>query len=161
MTIHPIDKPQSALKPSTINGPEKAPTQKFSEVLDAAVPPDRKGGPIEQQAILSIPSAAAEVCRVANPADSAVASGLLDTLEHYQHLLADPAVSLKGMAPVVQSMQRAADRAEGEMVQLPEGHPVKAVMDETVGIIRQEVIRFNSGQYVDDSKMTPPASPSS
>jgi hypothetical protein len=78
------------------------------------------------------------------------AERLLDQLEHYQKMLADPAVSLKMIQPAVEQLERQAADTQVLFSNVPDGHPLKAIIQDTIASISQEIKRFNSGSYVDD-----------
>jgi hypothetical protein len=78
------------------------------------------------------------------------AQRLLDKLECYQKMLADPAVSLKMIQPAVEQMEKQAADTQVLFANIPDGHPLKAVIQDTIASISQEIKRFNSGYYVDD-----------
>ena len=81
--------------------------------------------------------------------ECAVAQVLLDELESYQQMLADPAATLKMIHPVVEQMEKQAAGAEELLNQMPEGHPLKMILEETLQSISQEIEKFNTGCYVD------------
>lgn len=78
-----------------------------------------------------------------------VAQKLLDKLEAYQQMLADPAVTLKMIQPAVEQMEAQAVGTRNLISGIPEDHPLKAVIQDTIANINKEVERFNSGYYVD------------
>ena len=79
----------------------------------------------------------------------AMAQGLLDRLDGYRKMLADPEATLKMIQPAVDQMGQQAARTETLLNNMPEGHPLKMILQETVLNIHQEIERFNSGCYVD------------
>jgi len=79
----------------------------------------------------------------------AMAQGLLDKLDCYQKMLADPEATLRMIQPAVEQMDRQAARTEAVFDNIPEGHPLKGILRETISTIHQEIERFNSGYYVD------------
>jgi hypothetical protein len=78
------------------------------------------------------------------------ASHLLDTLESYQRLLADPEANLRRVQPLVDQMKAQANEAQPLMAALPNGHVVKGVIEETLMHINKEIARFDRGEYVDE-----------
>ena len=78
-----------------------------------------------------------------------LATGLLDKLEHYQKMLADPAYSLRMIQPAVDHMERQAVDCEALLDSMPEGHPLKMILQESILNINQEIERFNTGYYLD------------
>jgi hypothetical protein len=81
-------------------------------------------------------------------ADTA-AENLLDKLEDYQQMLADPANTLKMIQPAVDQMEKQAAGTRELISTMPEGHPLKAIIQDTIANISQEIEKFNSGRYVD------------
>lgn len=75
---------------------------------------------------------------------------LIDRLEDYQKLLSDPDITLKQIQPVVEQLEKQADGSRAMMSDMPEGHPLRAIVQDVVANIDQEVARFNAGYYVDD-----------
>lgn len=75
---------------------------------------------------------------------------LLDRLEAYQKMLGDPDVTLKRLQPAVEQMEKQADGSRAVVADLPEGHPLGTIIQETIAGIDQEIARYYSGYYVDD-----------
>lgn len=75
---------------------------------------------------------------------------LLDRLEDYQKMLGDPDVTLKRLQPAVEQMEKQADGSRAVVADLPEGHPLGTIIQETIASIDQEIARYYSGYYVDD-----------
>lgn len=73
---------------------------------------------------------------------------ILDTLETYQQLLSSSEVTLRQIQPVVEELGSAALELESSMNQLPKGHPVKEIMEETLIQVSQEIERYNQGTYI-------------
>jgi len=84
-----------------------------------------------------------------NRLECTVAQGLLDKLESYQQMLADPAATLKMIHPYVEEMEQQSNSAEVLLNGMPEGHPLKMILEEALQKISQEVEKFNTGYYVD------------
>ena len=150
MKIHSIDQPQDALKTSKINLARNDKNIKFSDVLNESIPAPDIQHKCEMRAVAPVLRPAMEICPNISCQETHAASGLLDTLEQYQQLLADPLASLKLIGPAVEKMERAAGEAEAIMGHLPDDNPIKSLMAETMASIGQEVERFQSGMYVDD-----------
>lgn len=83
-------------------------------------------------------------------ADCRTALGLLDALENYQQLLKDPGANLRMVEPAVDKMRSLTENAQPILSRIPEGHPVKTVVQETLVHMSKEIERFNMGYYVDD-----------
>lgn len=95
------------------------------------------------QALISVPSGPEN-------ATEAMAHKMLDSLEDYQMMLGDPDVTLRRIQPAVEQMQSQADGSRELISGLPENHPLRTIIQDTISSINQEVARFNSGYYVDD-----------
>ena len=80
----------------------------------------------------------------------AQAQVLLNKLENYQKMLADPAMSLRQIEPAVEQMEKQAANSRALISDLHAGHPLKTILMDTIASIDQEIARFNSGYYVDD-----------
>lgn len=78
------------------------------------------------------------------------AQRMLDKLESYQKLLADPGADLRTIHPALGQMEQQAESAKELFEQLPEGHPLRMIIAESLQNVYQEVARFNAGYYVDD-----------
>ena len=74
---------------------------------------------------------------------------LLDTLETYQRVLADPSANLRQVQPMVDQMKAAAGETVLLAEKMPKGHAVRGVIEETLIQINKEIIRFERGEYVD------------
>lgn len=116
----------------TIDKSEAVPGGRTHSIRPAAV---TMGNGMNAPSLVSVPGKAA--CE------------LLDTLEGYQQLLADPGVSLRKIEPMVNRMQNQLADTESLFNALPEDHPVKGILHETMLHMSQEIGRFNSGSYVD------------
>ena len=81
-------------------------------------------------------------------AECAEAQRLLDELESYQQMLADPAATLKMIHPAVERMEKQAAGAEELLNRMPEGHPLRMILEETLQNISQEIEKFNAGYYI-------------
>lgn len=73
---------------------------------------------------------------------------MIDALDHYQQLLADNRVSLRGVEPAMQRMKTELKTLEPLAEGLPRSHPMKAVVSETVVTAAAEIARFEGGAYV-------------
>jgi hypothetical protein len=149
MKIDNIDQPKGVYKASAVGLPKENNNVKFTDVLNESIPSTE----VRQEK--TIPSV---VSPLATPMafhpnnglrETDAACDLLDTLAHYQEMLADPSVSLRTIAPAVEKMEHAADRADATIDCLPDDHPLKALFSETLVSIHQEVERFKLGYYVD------------
>lgn len=77
------------------------------------------------------------------------AAGLLDALESYQKLLADPTAGLRAIEPIVNKMKELSQSPGPVLAELPQGHPVKEVAEEALVHMSREIERFDAGLYTD------------
>ncbi len=75
---------------------------------------------------------------------------LLDTLEAYQRVLADPGANLRQVQPIMDQMKAQVDAVSPLVRELPHGHAIKEVMEATLMHYNSEIVRFNRGEYIDD-----------
>jgi ABC-type transporter Mla subunit MlaD len=101
-----------------------------SEVLDAS--------PVGR--ILAV--AAAGRTQAADQLDQA-----LGTLDKYAKALADPSKTLKELAPLVKDLEETAARLDQLGRELPEGHDLRATIDQTAVLALVEAAKFNRGDY--------------
>lgn len=98
---------------------------------------------------------AAPIQRVA-PSQAAASRALVDRLDHlvnllddYRRLLADPGVSLKQIAPLLNRIAAEKDGLQPEMENLAAGDELRKIMNSTLVMASLEVVRFNRGEYLD------------
>lgn len=77
------------------------------------------------------------------------ATHLLDSLENYQRLLADPSANLRQVQPIVDQMKRLADEAVPLVQDMPADHALRDVIKEALVEINKEIVRFERGEYLD------------
>lgn len=84
------------------------------------------------------------------PADSAAArlEGFLDLMDEYRSKLADPRVSLKGLDPLVRSLEQGRDALAPLASSLPEGDGLKDILNRTLVTTEVEIMRFRRGDYL-------------
>ena len=82
-------------------------------------------------------------------AETVVAHQLINSLENYQQLLANPSFSLKMIQPSVDQMNAQCECSQTKIANMPTDSPVKQILQETISTIFQEIEKFNSGYYVD------------
>jgi hypothetical protein len=136
----------------TVHGPNKHQgTNGFDSVLQDSIqktnPPVVSAGHAIQPLMGPVASAGFEPN--SKDAQCAMVQGLLDNLESYQHMLADPVATLKMIHPILSQMERQAASTQVLLNHMPEGHPLKMILVETVQNISQEVEKFKAGYYVD------------
>jgi hypothetical protein len=82
------------------------------------------------------------------PAGMSRVEGFLDLLDNYQRRLADPRMSLKGLDPAVQAVEQGRDAMTPLLAALPEGDPLKDVLNRALVTAELEIIRFRRGDYL-------------
>lgn len=84
------------------------------------------------------------------PADSAAArtERFLDLMEEYRSKLADPQVSLKGLDPLVRSLEQGRDALAPLAGSLPEGDGLKEILNRALVTTEVEIMRFRRGDYL-------------
>ncbi len=148
MKIDPSDKSQLSI-PSSATKPQKVdPNSSFAHVLDKTVQDTRTDRTASNQPVQpAVKPPLVTECNQTTDAGMAVQQGL-GVLERYQQLLIDPQASLRSMQPMMQQMKKEAAELEPVMEAMPEGHPIKQVLKETLILISKEIARYNLGQYV-------------
>jgi hypothetical protein len=148
MKIENSDKcPQFGPKPAEKTGTGENRAQ-FAQILQQTVR-------TESSTSVTQPAISAPLCPVefaVRPETSVLAAQqtgeLLDTLETYRQLLAQPSVSLRKIQPVVEQLGHEADRLAASMHQLPQEHSLAQIMREALIQVNQEIERFNQGEYI-------------
>jgi len=74
--------------------------------------------------------------------------GFLDLMEEYRSKLADPRVSLKGLDPVVRSLEKGRDALSPLLGTLPEGDGLKDILNQALVTTEIEIMRFRRGDYL-------------
>jgi hypothetical protein len=150
MKISPSEKQQQLISATTARQGDKATAgHHFAKVLTDTV--QKSAGPAETDGHVVRPSPVPVINGplVRKNPDMAAAEGLLDALENYKILLADPQTSLRVMAPSIEKMGSLSKSAEPILDRYPDGHPVKMVLGEALVHISKEIERFRGGYYVD------------
>jgi hypothetical protein len=76
------------------------------------------------------------------------ADQILNVLEEYQKALADPAVSLKNLYPMIQSLSSEVQGVSQDAEKLPANDPLKRILDEMGILAAVEVEKFSRGEYI-------------
>ena len=84
------------------------------------------------------------------PADSVAArlEGFLDLMDAYRSKLADSRVSLKGLDPLVRSLEQGRDALVPHANSLPESDGLKDILNRTLVTTEVEIMRFRRGDYL-------------
>jgi hypothetical protein len=151
MTINPSDHVNPSSNPVVPSAKSGQGGDNFELVLRKSVEKSRQTPMGSRTAIHSLrgPSPVLDIPSADEAVQFATADGLLNALEKYQQLLGDPSADLRAVQPAVDQMKAAAGGAEELINAMPAGHPLHAVMQETMTHISQEIERFDSGYYID------------
>ena len=152
MKIDSIDKFGQLSNPAAVKPKQQG--ADFGSLLEETI---EKAGSVHSHkthSINSITPAAIPITETMHASEPAPTPGkatcqLLDSLEDYQQQLGDPEVSLRNLYPMVERMQKQLIATEPLFNALPESHPAKSILQETMSHISEEIGRFNSGRYVD------------
>jgi len=84
------------------------------------------------------------------PADSVAAhlEGFLDLMDAYRSKLADSRVSLKGLDPLLRSLEQGRDALVPLANSLPESDGLKDILNRTLVTTEVEIMRFRRGDYL-------------
>jgi hypothetical protein len=74
--------------------------------------------------------------------------GLIDLLEQYRSKLADPALSLKQIDPIIQEIGRESENLTPILDTLPDNNDLKRVVNEALVTASMEVTKFYRGDYI-------------
>jgi hypothetical protein len=73
---------------------------------------------------------------------------LINLLDDYRKQLADPAVSLRSIEPVMQTIIKEKDQLSSLLDSLPDEGGLKDIVNRTLITASLEVIRYNRGDYI-------------
>jgi hypothetical protein len=150
MKIDPTEKQQQILSNQHFPSNSKSIKENnFAKVLKETV--DKTAATQVQRAPLAGPVTGPEMIihsETVSPHWQA-ADGLLNAMESYQKLLADPSASLRAIEPIVNNMKELSQSVQPVFENLPQGHPVKEVAEEALVHMSKEIERFNAGLYID------------
>lgn len=121
----------------------------FAEVLKETVQSQHDNQEIANPAVKPTMAYMAIQQPARSPEARRAAQGLLDDLERYQRLLADPGANMKTLDPMVDNLKKHAEDIEPVMESLPGDDPVRGVIEETMMLISKEIERFYAGVYID------------
>ena len=74
--------------------------------------------------------------------------GFLDLMSDYRSKLADPRVSLKGLEPVVRSLEQGREALSPLLASLPEGDGLRDILNQALVTTEIEIMRFRRGDYL-------------
>ena len=72
---------------------------------------------------------------------------LLDTLDEYRQKLGDRDVDLGEMDPLINEIKDQAEGLTSSVDALPEGDPLREILNQTLIVSSLEVLKFNRGDY--------------
>lgn len=151
MKINLTDKMQQIANHPAQVSPKSPDTKAFNSVLQDTLEKSKETdlGNCQPIASLRHSHAGMEILSTTGVTETAVAHRLLDTLENYQKQLADPAFSLKMIQPSLDQLSIQNGHSKKIMEKMPDGNPIKEILQETTTKISQEIEKFNAGYYVD------------
>jgi hypothetical protein len=130
--------------------PEEKPTEggNFAQQLQEALAADPSGA-ADPQAISSLlPLAAIDPLAEGDRNPTEALDAVLSRLDKYRESLAQPDITLKNISTLVQSLEGDSQRLHSLAQSLPEGSPLKQVMEEAAALAYTESFKFNRGDYV-------------
>ncbi|MFH1092305.1 MAG: hypothetical protein V1742_12130 [Pseudomonadota bacterium] len=92
------------------------------------------------------PMAAVQAVKIAGLDDRL--EGSLGLLSTYAQALADPARTLKDIAPLADDLEKEVDQLQKLSQGLPPGHSLKNLVDQTAVLAAVEAAKFRRGDYV-------------
>lgn len=123
----------------------------FAKVLGASMHQQKPiDGVVNTQFIPSVANPDIRVPYDPGSLEWRAADGLLEALEAYRGMLSDPKANLNMVEPYVGRMKDLLDNYQPLLARLPDGNPVRQVLQEAMVHVSMEVERFNMGYYVDD-----------
>ncbi|MDI6854700.1 MAG: hypothetical protein QME75_13985 [Deltaproteobacteria bacterium] len=133
--------------PAAPSGRPSAGDEKFADCLKEALNSAQSGQPGQVSESLE-PIGEINPFNEPAPALAELADAALARLEIFQSSLAREGTSLKKMAPLVQKLaddsRQLMDAAQG----LPEGSPLRQILEETAALAYVEAVKFNRGDYI-------------
>jgi hypothetical protein len=152
MKIDPTDKSPQFPRPAADEAKRNQVQREFNAVLQQTL---QESAPQKARVASSIrsvagPQAPMGMLHRREHAVETQVQKLLDRLENYQKLLGDPAVTLRGIQPAVEQMEKQADSTSALLADMPADHPLSVIVHDAIASIKQEVGRYYSGHYVDD-----------
>ena len=73
---------------------------------------------------------------------------MLDLLDQYRQMLADPDVSLKNMDPVVMELAREKEKMATALDSMQDGEELKNILNQTLVTASLEITKFYRGDYI-------------
>ena len=148
MKINPGDRPPPInptipLNRETLNGSPQA----FGELLEQTCRKSEQIKPVWQPVIQ--PSAGASTA-AAQIDPYLRTERVMDSMERYCQLLADPGVSLRSMSPAMRQLKGDVASLEPMLSNMAEDDPLKPLATEATILASKEIARFDRGDYIDD-----------
>ena len=75
---------------------------------------------------------------------------VIDSIEKYRQLLADPGVSLRSMTPAMRQLKGDLAALEPMLANMAEDDPLKPLINEATILASKEIARFDRGDYIDE-----------
>ena len=151
MKINAQDIPNIAQPRKTLNKQPDSATGQFDALLEKAMMP--QNGQVSSTKTL-LPLQSLSSLSFAVPVGGGHSQTVkqidefISLMESYQKKLADPAISLKEIHPLVQQMEKKSAELLPVLESLPDGDKLKDILNRTLIASSVEVIKFNRGDYV-------------
>jgi len=137
--------------PDKSQGSEKASNTDFKNILKESVEKSSRSA-TQTQALSSINPSAAVGFKPELPDDkfSAInrAENLIDLLDDYRKQLADPAITLRSIEPLMKTIIKEKDQLSSLLDSIPNDDGLKDIVNRTLITASLEVIKFNRGDYI-------------
>jgi hypothetical protein len=151
MKIYNNDQILKNLYPETTDKTMPTSGKEFGAVLKETVEDTKKAEPATQQMKLLNPLSGVHL----NPRlvqDKAITieriEKMIDLLDQYRQMLADPKVSLRKMDPVVMEMAREKEKMATALDSLQDGEELKNILNQTLVTASLEISKFYRGDYI-------------
>ncbi len=143
LPVNPVSSPSSV---TDVSGGGK---NKFAECLQEAVALKQQEGGTQA---LGGPSPLGGVAQVGSIGSTGAAQEMVDTvlsrLEIFQEALSRPGLSLKGLSPLAQALQKDSQHLNSLAKSLPADSSLRPLVEETAALTYTESAKFSRGDYL-------------
>ncbi len=145
-----VDKigPRSHLSPETDQTARQRSSRKFDRLLDRVRDSSSQAESPSAAAGVGAPLSAAGVTISPTPPQLVQTERTLGLLERFSSALADPAVTLKQMAPLTEALDKEADRLLALLDDLAEDDRARGIIHETALLAKVQVAKFDRGEFI-------------
>jgi hypothetical protein len=151
MKIYSNDQILKNLYPETNNKTRPNAGKEFGAVLKETVENTKKAEPATQQMKLLNPLSGVHLTP-RSVQDKTVTieriEKMIDLLDQYRQMLADPKISLKNMDPVVMEMAREKEKMATALDSMQDGEELKNILNQTLVTATLEISKFYRGDYI-------------